>query len=93
MLSALSFTRSYIHPASTPIAPYGALPPAAGGSISDSLALVNLKIFSRDVADVRVLFCGKPTEKQPQNSQKMRRIFEDRTAALGASGAEAVGIR
>ena len=25
------------------------------------------------------------TEKQSQNSQKMRRIFEDRTAALGVS--------
>ena len=37
-------------------------------------------------------FCGKPTEKQPQNSQKVHRIFEDRGAFSEAGEAIAAAI-
>ena len=87
MLSALSFTRSYIHPASTPIAPCGALPPAAGGSFSDSLALVNYLVLieARGLASAR--------EFIPRERADIMKAFPDwsgkvvrRRSAEGANG-------
>ena len=87
MLSALSFTRSYIHPASTPIAPYGALPPAAGGSVSDSHSLVNYLVLTeaRGLASAR--------EFIPRERADIIKAFPDwsgkvvrRRSAVGANG-------
>ena len=59
MLSALSFTRPYIRPASTPIAPYGALPPAAGGSFIPRTAIARFACASVKRSPHR-LFCYRP---------------------------------
>ena len=88
MLSALFFTRSYIYPTSTPIAPYGALPPAAGGSVSDSLALVNYLVLTeaRGLTPAREFIpreCADIIKAFPDWSGKVVR----RRSAEGANGA------
>ena len=49
-------------------------------------------VRTKIIFSAHVLFMSETDKAVLRNSQKMRRIFEDKTAAFGASGAEAVAI-
>ena len=57
-----------------------------------ALSSENPAVSLRILLYVIFSFMSETEEAVLRNSQKMRRIFGDRTAALGASGAEAVAI-